>query len=397
MLALLLLACSPKPDAATPPSSEIVVPPPTATAPAVLPDGVPVAGTMRQGGTPPARIYVSMVSHNEERPNLQCTPILTDPAEYARNRSMVVKMANTIAQRGAAWDMQNEWEFLEAVKKWDTTTLKAETNGKNLIEYVGTLSPSHLVVDAHSHEKTYNYADIIGMIRDLGAPTTGVVGGFIYYPRESEVWTRLKSDLAGARKPSLKWTPEILWGAGTFQHGGPDMRASGIWRPKSVDAFTTDDPSSRLVYVGNYQYTPEHDFTGVKELVSRLKAGELQAGHLYTATVFFRQCELDDAMISAVAAEIDALKPEVDAGNLVWAPIPEMVRVWRTEYGSVPTYLEPLNEAPRTGLGGKGGGGKKPPGMGPGGKGPPPGGGTRPPKGGGGGLKGGDRPPLGGG
>jgi hypothetical protein len=170
------------------------------------------------------------------------------------------------------------------------------------------------------------------------------------------------------------------------------MRASGIWRPKSGEAFTEDDPAQKLVYVGSYQYGFMHDFTGVKELVDRLHKGELQAGHLYTASVFFHQCDLSSETIASIMTEVDALAPEVAAGNLVWSPLTKTVQTWRDEYKSVPTMLTPLGDAPpgpgggpgMRGQGGQGGPrGPRGPGMGQG-----MGGGQRP------NLKGGSGPGM---
>lgn len=350
MLSILLAACAASapvvPAPATIPAPPV---PPVEAAAVVAPGPAAVPGALL-----PPKIYVTLVSHNEEPPNKLCAPVVTDPAAYTANRAVVVEMANAVVSHKAAWDMQNEWTFLEAVRKWDTPELKAKSGDKNLIDFVGNLDPARLSVDAHSHERSYNYADVQGLIAALGAPRNGVVGGFIYSPSTSQVWTRLRNELPGVQNAAARFTAEILWGAATFQHGGPDMRVSGIWRPKDGDNFTQDDPSQKLVYIGSYQYGFNHDFTGVKELIDRLHKGELEAGHLYTASVFFHQCDLTSEAIGSIMAEVDALAPEVAAGNLVWSPLTHTVRTWWDEYHALPTMLTPLAEGPAGPGGGPG-------------------------------------------
>lgn len=366
MLALLLLACSP--PAATPP----VEAPPAEKAAATVSTVTPAAAAPAPAAPATSKVYVTLVSHNEEQPNKPCTPVLTQEATYAANRAAVVKLARAVVEHEGAWDLQSDWEFLDAVKRWDTPERMKETDGKNLVEWVSHLDPTRIEVDAHAHERTHNYADVSHLIGQLGGIPNGVVGGFLFYPPEQEVWTRLRSPLKGMRYPEATWKAEILWGAATLAHGGPDSRSGGIWRPKSAQEFTEDSPEQSLVYVGNYQYSPEYDFTGVQELVSRVKSGELPAGRLYTANVFFRQCQLNDTMISAITAGIDALAPEVAAGHLVWSPLTRTVADWKALYASTPSRVDPLKEAPTTGpMGPKGPGGP----MGPGGpRGPRPGG-----------------------
>lgn len=392
MIALLLLACSlpfgggasqsSAPTAPAAPADGTAAATTTTTAAVVTPGAAVDPAAARQaagtvtptmapppGGLAPARIYATLVSHNEEVPNPLCTPVVTDQNAYLQNRAQVIDMAKAVVAHKAAWDMQNEWQFLQAVKSWDTPELKAQTDNKNLIDWIAHYDPSRIQVDAHTHGKSHSYADVVKLLEDLGAPRNGVVGGFIYYPTPSQIWTPLRNDVKGKKYPTASWKPEILWGAATSQHQGPDMRASGIWRPKSAEEFTTDDPQQKLVFVGGYQYSPYHDFTGVKELVDRLHAGELQPGHMYTASVFFHQCSLTASDISAMMAEIDALAPEVAAGNLVWMTLSPTVETWRTTYQSVATKLDPLHDAPmRTGGGMGGPRGGKPGGGAPGGR-----------------------------
>ena len=63
---------------------------------------------------------------------------------------------------------------------------------------------------------------------------------------------------------------------------------------------------------------------------------------MYTATIFLNQCTLTSGKIAELASFIDAHTADVSNGLLVWATLPEVVRVWREEYESRPTiYLPP--------------------------------------------------------
>jgi hypothetical protein len=55
------------------------------------------------------------------------------------------------------------------------------------------------------------------------------------------------------------------------------------------------------------------------------------------------QCELDaDAsLIPKVGLLIDRFAEDVQRGDLVWALLTEMVRVWRTDYESSPLIAHP--------------------------------------------------------
>ncbi len=359
----LLLACSIPANpfgAATAPVATAETPP-SSPGPSGTPSGAPASGPSVAATT---RVYASLVSHNEEAPHPKCTPVVTDAGVYAQNRTVVAEMAREVVSHKAAWNLQSDWQFAEAVRQWDSASLKADTQGKNIIDFVANLDRSRVAVDAHAHETAYNYADVAAMLARLGAPDTGVVGGFIYHPSEHEVWTRLRGELTGSQDAAARWRPQILWGAATYMHQGPDLKLSGIWRPAHPDRFSEDDPSQSLVYVGSYM----DGFVGVYDLLDRLKRGELEPGRMYTATVFVHQCDLTSSKVAATMAEVDKLAPEVEAGHLVWTPIGGMVQTWRELYNSAPlSYAPPADAMPpsrKPGAGAPGGARRSPAGGG---------------------------------
>lgn len=292
--------------------------------------------TSTGGGRQPARIYATIVTHNERSPHLECDPVVTDRSAYLANRELTLELAHMVVGHGAAWDLQTDYMYLDAVKRWDTPQEMTLTAGRNLIQYLAELSPGQLVIDAHGHTASGpNYADISYLIGLMGAPRNGVVGGFIYYPSASQGWTQFESAINGRKYPDVTWTADILWGAATMNHLGPDSKASGVWRPKDSTHFHTDDPGRRLVNVGGYT----SDTSGVEDLLSRLKAGRLQEGKIYTATIFLNQCSLTSRKIADLSSFIDAHAADVSRGLLVWATLPEIVHIWREEYESRPTIF----------------------------------------------------------
>jgi hypothetical protein len=286
------------------------------------------------GDQPRTRIYATFVSHNERSPHAECDPVVTDQAGYLANRALTRKFAEMIVTHQAAWDMQSDYQYLEAVQAWDTDTEKASTDGKNLIQYLAELSPDRIVLDAHGHTETGgpNYADISYLHELLGAPRNGVVGGFIYDPTESETWTQFETITTGRVNPAVAWASDILWGGGTLNHQGVDDTSSGVWRPKDASNFYVDDPGAHLVNIGAYWGNPE----GLTDLLDKLHSGRLEQGRMYTAAIFFNQCTLSDDIVQQLAVDIDAHAADAASGDLVWATLPEIERIWREDYSSTP-------------------------------------------------------------
>jgi hypothetical protein len=179
------------------------------------------------------------------------------------------------------------------------------------------------------------------LLAQLGVPDTGVVGGYIANPPPAQTWTRLRAPLVGLRPPFPVWQARVLWGGGSGNHVA-DLRASGVWRPRDAEHFLEDDPGQALFNIGGWTGDIASG-DGVAALLEKLRAGQLEEGRLYTATIMIPQCRLDQdrALLPAVAAIVDRFEPDVATGDLVWATLPEIARVWRETYGSAAVILEP--------------------------------------------------------
>lgn len=292
------------------------------------------------------RIYATVVSHNEQDTNTYCKDgPNNDPAKYASNRALLKRLADGIVARGAAFDQQNEWTFLSRVADagYETDALKALTGGKNIVAYVAGLDARRVSVDVHHHTigvAGENHADVAGRLEQLGVVERGVVGGFLFVPAQNAEIDQLqgyaRSGLVSTKTwgaGAKTWTPKILWGGDSPNHTA-DSEASGVWRPKSNTAFYTNDPAAPLPFVAHYKGTV--DFTGLDDLVAKYQAGALAKGHMYTATVMVNQCEMTDASVDGVLAEIDKHKAAADAGYLRWKTLPDVVADWQGTYASVP-------------------------------------------------------------
>lgn len=303
---------------------------------------IPEETSTVRANAPLTRVFATFVSHNEEATNATCAPVITNRDRYLTNRTAVVELARRIVEKGAAWDLQSEWQYLQAVQQWDDDATMGPTLGKNIIRYLAELSPEHVAVDAHSHENSgWNYADVAYQLTLLGAPPTGIVGGYIANPPSAETWTRLRKPLQGLRPPYPVWQAVALWGGGSAYHRD-DPRASGIWRPRDAEHFFEDDPGQALFNIGSWT----GDLTageGLTRLLEMLRTGRLEEGRLYTATIGIQQCRLDadPSLMSAISGIVDRFAADVATGDLVWATLPTVGRVWREEYGQAPAVLRP--------------------------------------------------------
>jgi hypothetical protein len=292
----------------------------------------------------PTRIYGTLVSHNETMGNEPCDRVLEAGADqeerYLANREATVAAADIVVAAEAAWDWQSDWLYLERVVEYDKGNVLESTDGKNLVQYLAEQPPNHIIVDPHSHEKAgYNYSDVAALLVGLGAPDTGIVGGFVANPPEEEDWTRFREGPIVALQSEYEFSGTVLWGAGSKRHSD-DPLASGIWRPKDAEHFLEDDPSQSLLSIGSYNMGPE-TIVGVMTLLEKLRNGELEENRLYTVGIMVRQCNLDLAgQLDVIQGIVDDLAPEVETGDFVWATLPDIIEIWEQQYQSEPVILE---------------------------------------------------------
>ncbi len=298
---------------------------------------VDIAYDFFYGRPKPYPIYVTIVMHNEDPPTNP--DFVANPGTYLQWRNQLVKFAKLLSTYGAAFDWQSEWNFLEATRRYDVGEVRTNTDGMNVVQFLNSLGFS---IDPHSHERTYNYADVAHLLTLLGVQPSSVVGGFLYYPPDNrQGWEKFRSPLRGNVFPDAEWKGDILWGAATAGHKGPDLFASGVWRPKDRYHFITHDPSGALIYVGSYKRSSQI-LGGLPELVRLVEEGRLEPGKMYTVSIFVPQGLLNDDFIAWF--EENVLRPlqlYEEMGVIRWATIPEVARIWLTDYGGEPNIYIP--------------------------------------------------------
>ncbi len=291
-------------------------------------------------------IYVSVFTHAEQANDKETPNFLEDEDAFWEQRALVVEFAEMLYEKGVSYDYQSDWNFLEAALKYDHGD--ESTNGKNFLKYL--YEDLDVSVDPHNHtgQSKYNSADVAYLIDQLGVPPSGVVGGFIAAPASSSNLEDFWQPIEGALY-DYTWTPEVLWGGGTFGHAGDEesLWASGVWRPKDAENFGVHDDDAPIAVIGHYQ----SDWDGLDMLLEKQANGELEQGKMYTISIDAHQKKLNKEFIEEFAAEIDAHQQYADEGQIVWATLPEVYQIWQDLYDSQPTIFPYDGEGKETDAG----------------------------------------------
>jgi hypothetical protein len=280
-------------------------------------------------------IYVAIVMHNEEPyhiiDGLQKSngwPDYTkDQIAFQEERENLLLLSKMFKEEKVSFNFQSDWNFLEAMLLYDNGK---DTNNKNLIKYMHeNLGVS---IDPHAHETTYNYADVAALMEELlGYAPSGAVGGFLYYPFEDSMLDYFQEPIPGWLH-EYSWQADILWGASTQFHTGPDEKVSGVWFPKGVENFF-EAGDKGLPYVGGYTKNKN----GVIDLLQKADDGELDPNKIYTVTINILQKNFKTkADIDNMRQDIQDIK-KADKNNIInWATLQEIVSDWEIKY----TYKE---------------------------------------------------------
>ena len=236
-------------------------------------------------------VYVTIVTHNED-----AQPYLQNRTYYLRSREFVRLLALALEERGATWNFQSDWNFLRAVAQWDTATVMANTNGKNIVQWL--VEDMGFEADPHAHENQYNYADVAYLHTLLGVTPSKNVGGFLFSPPDNtQGWEQHEQGIFGAMYPSFFWRADHLWGAATFMHQENDDRSYGMWRPQDRYNFYPHAAGRRLDYIGggcSSSAVVDADCTaGVMQILNAIGTGDVPADGFYTANIMVPQGLLD--------------------------------------------------------------------------------------------------------
>ncbi|MBP7867361.1 MAG: hypothetical protein KA419_15605 [Acidobacteria bacterium] len=328
---------------------------------AVLGDaGLGLGGCTLADASPQTPVYLTFFSHNED----SWQGMVSTRSGYLEYRNDLLERLHLLRDAGVVLDWQSDWAVLDAVARFDTGEVTASTNGKNIVRYLAEdlgFSP-----DPHGHLVQYNYADIARLFRDLGVDPAPVIGGVIHascgtggellslvdWRADGEVGA--DGLVHGRVFPQETWRPEILSVPAFAGHWFDEM-SSGVWNPGTLETFYLHDPARGIVYVG--QGDP-HDQTllgathasgspvfgaqgsYVRELVDKLRRGDLPDGTMHTASLHIRDKKTPDAggaeTNDRLAEMLGVLRPFMDAGEIVSVTYPEAVRLWQDVYGANP-------------------------------------------------------------
>lgn len=290
-------------------------------------------------------VYVNITSHNEVT-----DPVLydTDSVGFMQVRSLIVELANTVKSKGAKYNFQADWRFLNGVLNFDKGNDPA-TGGKNILKWLSEDSQQRIQVDAHSHQSDgYNYADIAKLIADCGVTDSKIVGGFLWNDTVGlKSWLLFEGGLRGQKFPLKIWKPDIVWGCATkgMFHNG-DLNAFGSWRPAGAWNLMTHDPTKRVRLLGNACHNQVTDTTEITDNLNTLNGmlnaianGTLPPGNFYTATIMINQRDFKPSYLAKISSLIDSLNVLAASGKIVWATLGEKDSIWRNDYGGTPHFL----------------------------------------------------------
>lgn len=273
-------------------------------------------------------IYVTIASHEQGPESANFIDYVNDEDAFWVKREGVVNFANMIHDQGAKYNFQSEFNFLQALVKYDKGT--ESTNGKNLLRYL--TEDLGFEVDTSFHSDDCNQADGAYLFEQLGVPPSHTVGGLIASPAEDSKIEYYRNELHGLQYDAT-WKAEILWGAATLYHQGDEevLWASGIWKPKDNENFLVNDENAPLPYVGLYM----HGWVGLDELIAKQQAGELEPGKIYTITLFTGDLT-NASIIQQFRSNLQELSDYRERGELQFVGIKEVVDIWKTQYNSEP-------------------------------------------------------------
>jgi len=290
-------------------------------------------------------VYVTIISHNEERTSRFGR--LDYEEGYLEFRNSLLRFANMLKKHEAKYNWQSEMRFLRSVEKFDKGTVLESTNGKNIVRYLK--EDLGFEVDPHCHEvgyvdgEIYNYADIAYMMERLGVIPSKVVGGFLLPPENRHNWKKFRQPITAVLNDYV-WKPEILWGGAAPGHrDNKDDFSSGIWRPKDKHHFSEHDENANLIYVGTGCLF-DKTLRWLDNLVSKIKDDLLPANRIYTASFIMIEDHLlngGEESFCEWESIISKLSRKVHEGDIVWSGLSEVVEIWKKKFGAEPNrYLD---------------------------------------------------------
>ena len=292
---------------------------------------IALAAATFAGPAAAGRVHVVVFTHVEDN-----TPggLLGSPQSrqnYGTIRSNLIAMQALAESYGVPWTLQPDWKLLEAALLYEDSTLRATTNGKNVLRYLK--EDRGTIIDPHSHENGgYNYTDVAHLLDSLGVGATTVIGGHVWDPSLPQFaeWDRFRVPVRGERYRNAWWRGDILTGSGTPNHVN-DPLVSGVWRPRDRDRYFEHDPAGNIVAIGQYK----HSVQFVAELIALYRSGAVPEAVMLTFSRNVNPMTIGApgglaAIADTVFAPIAAWR---DSGLVVPTDFTSLVAAWQSEYG----------------------------------------------------------------
>ncbi|MCX7014700.1 MAG: hypothetical protein NTW86_19485 [Candidatus Sumerlaeota bacterium] len=258
------------------------------------------------------RLYVSGTMHIETNPGSWPNP----------DRLLAFFERATKAGRVAGRDTGMRWSIGA-----DIGWLEGEPRAGEIIRATEAMGVEW---DVHAH-KMQDRPRCAAAIRRLGGHPNAVASGLI-----ATELGELRSPIQSSDGSS--WQAEVVWGIVRRPGHGPgaDDNAAGLWRPKSAEEFTVDDPAGHLVAVGGGSRRLEE----AEKLAKDLAAGDVDRPPVISATIM-----VSPRLLAIVGTEdgieaIEAWANRVGAMPVAqWATIRETAKAWLAA-GAIPSRMD---------------------------------------------------------
>jgi len=304
-------------------------------------------------------LYLNFNSHDEENDFGFGKNYNNNIDTFSKYRNLLVVMCDTFRAKGAKYNSQHDWAFLDGAKLYDNGA-SLNTNNKNILIWMRDDNNGLIELDAHAHMTQKNYTDVVWYYQQLGITPSTVVGGFLYDTVMNPLmpgsnWTQMQDSLPGKVHPAMKFQFDILWGGGAPSHGGTgDLNPIGIWKPDTLHNILANNNNRHLILLGNGCNELLTDTTAnvvntivgqLRELVYEINNGQLPSGKFYSSCIQFNVRDLTANLPKKAAQIIDSLQPLIDAGYIVWKNHTEKVNIWKSQYSSTPNIVT-CNDVP---------------------------------------------------
>jgi len=291
---------------------------------------------------PKLKVYI--VSHNED--NIGYLNFPGGRNNYLSARSALIALANMVQAKNLKYNYGADHVALRAIAQYDTGTVIANTSNKNLVKWMK--EDRGVECDAHSHETTYNYADVAYFVSQLGITPTLTMSGFLYNQlQHGHSWENYQGGVTGDSFPSFTWYPEILWGAGSPSHIN-DPQYFGVYRPMSMANFTVHEPANHLILCGTGcslkltdTSTVAYVFGKIKDEADAIANGTLPQNGIYQQEIFFSEGNVDDPWFYPLVDQLtDSIATLVAAGKVEWQSISEITDEWKNTFLNQPFAMD---------------------------------------------------------